>query len=118
MVFEVGARPAILIRNGQMGESQQVDQGHDPLIGKRLGGYIIEKPLGRGSMGTVYRARQVTLDRPVALKAMSASLAARGDLVARFLASRARRDEPASPLRTATFWHSSMTIRSQRDLSR
>lgn len=85
MVFEVGVRPAILIRNGQMGESLQVDQGHDPLIGKRLGGYIIEKPLGRGSMGTVYRARQVTLDRPVALKAMSATLAARSDLVARFL---------------------------------
>ena len=40
------------------------------------------------------------------------------DLVARFLASRARRDEPESPLRTATLWHSSMTMMSQRDLSR
>jgi serine/threonine-protein kinase len=68
-----------------MGESPQTDHAQDPLIGKRLGGYVIEKPLGRGSMGTVYRARQVTLDRPVALKAMSASLASRGDLVARFL---------------------------------
>lgn len=68
-----------------MGESSQNEPAHDPLIGMRLGGYVIEKALGRGSMGTVYRARQVALDRPVALKAMSASLAARGDLVARFL---------------------------------
>lgn len=68
-----------------MGELHQSEQGHDPLIGKRLGNYVIEKSLGRGSMGTVYRARQVTLDRPVALKVMSSSLAARGDLVARFL---------------------------------
>lgn len=68
-----------------MGDSPQNEPTHDPLIGVRLGGYVIEKALGRGSMGTVYRARQVALDRPVALKAMSASLAARGDLVARFL---------------------------------
>ncbi len=68
-----------------MGDSPQAEPAQDPLLGKRLGGYVIEKALGRGSMGTVYRARQVALDRPVALKAMSATLAARGDLVARFL---------------------------------
>lgn len=85
MVFEVGLGAVILIGIRQMGDSPQNEPAHDPLIGKRLGGYVIEKALGHGSMGTVYRARQVALDRPVALKAMSASLAARGDLVARFL---------------------------------
>lgn len=38
------------------------------LIGKRLGGYRIEAELGKGGMGIVYRATQIELDRPVAIK--------------------------------------------------
>ena len=33
-------------------------------------GYAIEKVLGRGTSGVVYRARQLSVDRPVALKVM------------------------------------------------
>ncbi len=40
----------------------------DPLLGKTLGGCRIEKLLGRGAMGAVYKARQVKLDRDVAIK--------------------------------------------------
>ncbi|MBX3464525.1 MAG: protein kinase [Planctomycetes bacterium] len=43
-------------------------KGHDPLLGKELGGCRIESLLGRGAMGAVYRARQIRLDRDVAVK--------------------------------------------------
>ncbi len=47
--------------------------------------YILEKELGRGGMGAVYLARDVQLDRPVAIKFLPPDLAARPDLRARFL---------------------------------
>ncbi|MGB1071229.1 MAG: protein kinase domain-containing protein [Planctomycetota bacterium] len=43
----------------------------DPLIGKTLGGCKVLARIGRGGMGTVYSARQISLDRPVALKVLS-----------------------------------------------
>ncbi|NRA75522.1 MAG: FHA domain-containing protein, partial [Planctomycetes bacterium] len=43
----------------------------DPLLGAEIGGCRIEQRIGRGGMGTVYRARQKSLDRPVALKILS-----------------------------------------------
>jgi serine/threonine protein kinase len=53
-------------------------------IPSQLGGYQILKELGRGGMGAVYLARQVSLDRPVALKVMNAQWAKNPNFVVRF----------------------------------
>ena len=39
-------------------------------IGSRLGPYSVTAKIGEGGMGEVYRARDTTLDRDVALKVL------------------------------------------------
>lgn len=46
----------------------------DPLIGRTIAGYRIVALKGRGGMGTVYRAEQLSLHREVALKVLSSRL--------------------------------------------
>lgn len=46
----------------------------DPLEGMRLGGCRIERLLGEGGMGKVYLARQLKLDRKVAIKVLPHAL--------------------------------------------
>src|SRR5262249_26958116 len=54
------------------------------LIGLRLGQYEITARLGTGGMATVYRARQASMGRDVAIKVIRPDLAEAGDFVARF----------------------------------
>jgi serine/threonine-protein kinase len=58
----------------------------DPLIGRVVGGgrYEVLAVLGRGGMGTVYRARQRPLDRVVVLKLIHRELSADPGVVGRF----------------------------------
>lgn len=51
--------------------------------GARLGAYLIEARIASGGMGVVYRAKDVTLERPVALKVLTAGATA--DARQRFL---------------------------------
>src|SRR6186713_3090977 len=52
--------------------------------GTRLGAYEIVSPLGAGGMGEVYRARDSRLDREVAIKVLTESLAKDVTALARF----------------------------------
>jgi eukaryotic-like serine/threonine-protein kinase len=52
--------------------------------GARLGPYEILAPIGAGGMGEVYRARDTTLDREVAIKVLPAALAQDPERLARF----------------------------------
>src|ERR1700691_3585430 len=52
--------------------------------GTKLGSYVIVEPLGAGGMGEVYRARDMRLDRSVAIKTLPAAVAADGERLHRF----------------------------------
>ncbi|HPB51019.1 MAG TPA: serine/threonine-protein kinase [Myxococcota bacterium] len=61
------------------------NHGVDPLIGKLIGGrFEVISRLGAGGMGVVYRARQVGIDRIVAIKTLLKDRATDEKVVARF----------------------------------
>jgi serine/threonine protein kinase len=55
------------------------------LVGRRFGAYQVLDVLGAGGMGTVYRAKNVTLERVVALKTLAAQFSGDDEYVQRFL---------------------------------
>ena len=55
------------------------------LAGQSLGGYELEEEIGRGSMGVVYRGKQIALGREVAIKVLPIALARDASYVARFI---------------------------------
>lgn len=56
----------------------------DDLSGRRLGGFELIEPLGEGSFGSVWRARQVRLDRDVAVKVLDPLVARDPNAARRF----------------------------------
>ncbi len=54
------------------------------LEGQTLGEFEILSRIGQGGMGAVYKARQISLKRLVALKTLQASLASDAEFIARF----------------------------------
>lgn len=56
-------------------------EGKDPLLGARIADrLLIEALIGEGAMGRVYRALHLGLDKPVAVKLLSANLAIRSPI--------------------------------------
>src|SRR5262249_40538473 len=56
---------------------------HRAMVGRTVGKYRVVEQIGRGGMGTVYKAIDETLDRTVAIKVLNADLLSQ-DAVERF----------------------------------
>ena len=56
----------------------------DDWLGKTIAGYEIIAKLGQGGMGVVYKGRQVSLDRTVAIKVLSKALSDNQEFIKRF----------------------------------
>jgi len=74
--------PALEVAAKQLAEAQARLMALSP--GTKLGVYEILGPLGAGGMGEVYRARDTSLKRDVAIKVIPASLARDSDRLRRF----------------------------------
>ncbi|MFN9720750.1 MAG: serine/threonine protein kinase [Planctomycetota bacterium] len=84
-------------RNENVSEKPQKSTASGQNRVQQLGDFELKKKLGKGGMGEVFLARQISLDRMVALKTLSKELSKKADFVARFereAKSMARIDHP------------------------
>lgn len=62
----------------------RADEGWELTAGQAFGEYRIGRPLGRGGMGAVYEAEQISLERTVALKVITPQLSSDPDFLEMF----------------------------------
>jgi len=82
-MLDANDRPALLDRLADEMLADLLDRPR-PQPGSRLGQYQVESFLGAGGMGEVYRARDTTLGRAVAIKLLPADVGPESERVARF----------------------------------
>src|SRR5947209_7793459 len=63
------------------GQARRARQELPLLMGQQIPGYQFLEKLGQGAMGTVYKARQLSMNRLVAVKVLSPRWAARPDVL-------------------------------------
>ncbi len=79
VVVDAAAETAQLDDAGSLAETSRKS-----LVGKTIDGFVFESILGGGSFGTVYRGRQLGLDRQVAIKVPTQEIAADPVMARRF----------------------------------
>ncbi len=67
-----------------MGSGNEGAAAPDPLIGQVLGGCLLQERIGRGGMGSVYRATRQGDRHPVAVKILAPFMAGDAGILARF----------------------------------
>jgi serine/threonine protein kinase len=65
-------------------QARRVAQELPMLLGQQIPGYQLLEKLGQGAMGTVFKARQLSMNRLVAVKALNPRLAANKDFLEAF----------------------------------
>jgi len=77
---------SILVREGMVTERQiaRVKQAVEASQGQQIPGYQVLAKLGSGAMATVFKARQLSLDRIVAIKVLPRRLSENAEYVERF----------------------------------
>jgi serine/threonine-protein kinase len=80
---------ALLARLVQVGlltahQAQRAEQELPSLLAQQIPGYQLIEKLGHGSMGTVYKAKQLSMNRLVAVKLLLPRLAANAEYLERF----------------------------------
>jgi serine/threonine-protein kinase len=66
-------------------QARRINQEMNLLVGQQIPGYQLLEKLGQGSMGIVFKARQLSMNRPVALKVLQPRLATNPKDLERFL---------------------------------
>ncbi len=82
---EMSFGDVVRIGESELALREEAPDDEGELAGRRLGGYQLVKRIGSGGMGEVYRAVQVALGRPVAIKILSPELTEDSTFIDRFM---------------------------------
>lgn len=82
---ELGAKKILKrLRSAELltqGQARRAYAELETFLGQQIPGFFLQEKVGQGSMGTVYRALQVSMNRTVAVKILNPRWAARKDLL-------------------------------------